>query len=385
MGIHKGDGTFKVRDGKIYVHGTINGKFYRKSTKKEANEKNLKWASRQSPLKILAEILGISETQETEQADLEIFGLTVLGLTTKGVTDKHRKDVYRTFDKHILPYFKGVEIQKIKPIDLVNYLEILKTKQSHTRVKFAKNTFSMIMDYAVDNEIINTNPFNSPTVKRVKLKWTPKKEVYTTEEVAKIMQASRGWLKVFLDLSFKYGLRPGEAQVLKWEDFDLDHGVLHLQRVSNNDNVIVEFPEKQEGENKNHRRKIPLFDSTIALLKMYYELRPHDEWLFVNKDSKPFDTSASIVSYHFKPLLKKIGIKYKTLYATRRSHASIMNFAGDNLEKIQEVMGHTKGSAVTEKHYITADILTLKDIEAQAKRSEALFNTMIQSSNVPEE
>lgn len=46
----KGDGVFKVRAGKIYVHGTINGIFYRKSTGRTATKLSLAWMKKQNPM-----------------------------------------------------------------------------------------------------------------------------------------------------------------------------------------------------------------------------------------------------------------------------------------------------------------------------------------------
>lgn len=161
--------------------------------------------------------------------------------------------------------------------------------------------------------------------------------------------------------------------VLKWNDINLDLGIIKLKRVISNDKVIVEYTQEEidaKGSkiNKNHYRTIPLFPSTIELLKIYYQVRPHKEWLFVTKDCKPFIESSSIINYHFKPFLKEINVKYKTLYAMRRSHASIMKNAGEDLDKIQETMGHTKGSLVTEKHYITEDILSAEDRRKDAAK-----------------
>lgn len=54
-----------------------------------------------------------------------------------------------------------------------------------------------------------------------------------------------------------------------------------------------------------------------------------------------------------------------------------MKFAGQNLESIQEVMGHSKGSKITEKHYIDPRILKLSHAQKEAEKQEALFNVMI--------
>ena len=373
----KGDGLFKIRGDKIYVHGTINGKFYRKSIGKEATTINKQWLKRQNPLKVLAELIG--EAKIEAKTDLKSFGLSILELETFEVSAKHKKDVMGVFNNKILPAFEGIGLEDIKPIDLISFLQELKTQLSFSRVKFIKNTFSLILDHAVDNEIIIKNPFNSKTVQNVDLSWSTTTEAYTTAETAKMLKEATGWLRVFLDISFKTGIRTGEAMALKWEDFDFVNGLLYLSRAVTNDKIIVEFNKGSQGKNKKHYRTIPLFESTIALLKSYYEVRADRIWLFISKDGEPFLHSSSINNYHLKPFLKEIGVKYKTLYATRRTYASVMRFAGEDLEKVQEVMGHTKGSFVTEKHYITEDILSIQDRQNQAKHREDLFNTLIKS------
>lgn len=382
----KGDGVFVVRGNMIHVHGTINGQFYRKSTGKKYSPRTKTWMKKADPLKFLVGILGISEV-ETE-ADLEAFGYSVLNLTTANVSRKHKEDVLGVFKNHILPAFKHVGMKDIKPIDVISFLESLKDNLSYTRVRFIRNTFSLILEHALDNMLINKNPFNAQTVKKVDLIWDVSTEVYTTEETAKILKNAAGWLRVFLDISFTAGIRTGEAMVLKWGDFDLDNGILYLKRSLSNDGIIVEHVDKKnkgKRENKDHFRSIPLFSSTIKLLKSYFEVRPNRTWLFVSKDHKPFTKSQSIADYHLKPFLKEIGVKYKTLYATRRSYASIMKYAGEDLDDLQEVMGHSKGSSVTEKHYITEDILSIKDKQKQANHREKLFNILLDQNKEPED
>lgn len=377
----KGDGVFKIRNNKIYVHGTINGKFYRKSTGKNATPANKAWLKRQDPLKVLSEILGVNRHGQKQAASLREIAEEALQLQyeSRKITEEHNKDKIRALENIILPYFENIAIEDITAKNIVDFLNSLKEKYSYTRVKFIKNLFKSIFNYAKnDLRVIDYSPFDSENVKSIDLSWNVTTEVYTTEEVAKILENATGWFKVFLDLSIKYGFRPGENLVIKWSDINLEHGILQIQRSINIDNVIVEHKNKKG--NKNHFRTISLFESTIELLKNYKEVRPNNEWLFVNKNNKPFIQSQSIIDYHLKPLLKELNIKYKTLYALRRSFASIMKFSVDNLEEIQQIMGHAKGSDVTEKHYISDNILTVEDRKSQARRQEQLFNALVQSN-----
>jgi len=378
----KGDGVFKIRGDKIYVHGTINGKFYRKSTGKKVTPATKAWIKKADPLKVLAELIG--ENVLKVGTDLKSFGYEVLELTASNRGEQYQKDVVRAFEKRILPVFEGFKIEDIKPIDVVKFLESLKQELSNDRVKHIKNVFGLILDYAVDNEIIDKNPVRSKTVGQVDLSYIPENtQAYTPEEVKKLLDGAKGWLKVFLDLSFKTGIRTGEAMGLKWEDFDLERGILYLRRSISKGKITEQT--KKTITNKQHYRRIPLFESSLKLLKTYYEVRPSDEWLFVNKDGRFFRESKTIVDYHFKPLCEKVGVKYKTLYATRRTYATIMKFAGEDFEKLQETMGHSKGSKITDKHYIDPRIIEAEHLRKDAKKREELFNLMIPKKDKEEE
>lgn len=163
---------------------------------------------------------------------------------------------------------------------------------------------------------------------------------------------------------------------LKWSDINFKTEKLSLQR-SITRGVITEQNENSTS-NKNHFGTLQLLPDLVKLLKIYYEVRPSNEWLFINKDGRYYRESKTIVDYHLKPLLKSIGVKYKTLYATRRSYASVMSFGGENLEDIQKIMGHSKGSKITEKHYIDPRILKLEHDKLNAQKQQEIFNMMVE-------
>jgi len=373
----KGDGVFKIRGNKIYVHGAINGKFYRKSTGKKVSPATKAWIKKADPLRVLAELIG--EVQTQTKTDLENFGRSVLELHIKNKSEEYQKDVLSVFDNYILPVFKNIPIESIKPIDIINFIESLRSELSSSRLKFIKIVFKIILDHAYDNELIEKNPFNAKTVKTLDLTSTKiieeKAKSYTTEEVALILKEAHGWFKVFIDLAFKTGMRVGELRGLKWEDFDLENGILYLKRTISKSKVV--YPKKNG--NKNHYREIILFPSTVELLKNYYEVRPSNEWLFVNKEGTYIKQGKSIIDHHLKPLLKRIGVEYKTLKITRHTYASIMKFAGADFTSIQKTVGHREGSKITEKHYIDPRIQKLEQKKKEAQNRELLFNIMTEA------
>lgn len=58
-----------------------------------------------------------------------------------------------------------------------------------------------------------------------------------------------------------------------------------------------------------------------------------------------------------------------------------MSYGGENLENIQMIMGHTKGSKITERHYIDPRILKLEHDKLNAQKQQDIFNMMIEVEN----
>lgn len=372
----KGDGVFKIRNNVIYVHGSINGEFYRKSTGKKLTPATKQWMKKANPLDVLSKLLDTDRNEVTTN-NFEKFGYMILEVTSSKRQQASQNELEGLFKNRILPSFKGLKIEDIKPLDIVNLLERQKKEVCNDRVKRIKNLLNTIFDYAYDNELIERNPVQTRSVKAVDLSYKPKKtEAYSTEEIRVILKNAKGWFKIFLELSFKLGLRTGECMALKWSDINFKTEKLSLQR-SITRGVITEQNENSTS-NKNHFRTIQLLPDLVKSLKTYYEVRPSDEWLFINKDGRFYRESKTIVDYHLKPLLKKIGVKYKTLYATRRSYASVMSYGGENLEDIQKIMGHSKGSKITEKHYIDPRILKLEHDKLNAQKQQDIFNMMVE-------
>jgi len=372
----KGDGSFFVRGKKIYVSGKINGKHYRMSTGKTYTSTRLAWYEKQDPLKVLNEILDLNKDTniETSLKEIGLRAITIKYNANREMTLNHHEDKLAALENKILPYLGQISMENISSNDVVSWINVLKEKYSYTHIKFVKGLLNSIFNYAMkDMRVIEYNPLDTQVVKSIDLSWYATTDIYTTSEVFKILTHARGWFKVFTDLSCKYGFRPGEMIALKWEDIDFENGFLYLRRSRNADGKIVTPNKNKRVNNKNHYRLVALQPSTVQLLKEYSKYSRNPEWLFVNKNNEPFSKSQSVINYHLKPLLKKLDIPYKTLYALRRSFASIYKYSGVDLEDIQQVMGHAKGSNVTEKHYITDNVLTVEDRQTMAKKDEELF------------
>lgn len=372
------DGSFYVRKdtNTIYVQGTINGKHYKKSLGKKATPLTKKWMEKQEPMDVLLKILNIKD-ESVNNINFKDFGLRVLRSDSYNRGIQTQKEYERILDKMIYPYFKNFDFDSITVLDLLEFFNSISKKYSYDRAKRTKNILCNILETAHDEELMKKNIVRTRAIQKHQFKKTVKKtQAYTVSEVKRMLDKSEGWLKVFLEISIKYGLRTGETMGLKWDDFNLERGFFKIQR-SITKGIITESSEVIH-QNKNHLREIYLFPETIDLLKRFEVFRMSKHWLFISKDGKPFKESNTISDYHFKPFLDEIGIKYKTLYAMRRTYVSMMRQSGKvSLEDIQEVVGHAKGSKITDEHY-NLDCLEDKHKQEKAKNKADVFNALIE-------
>jgi len=371
----RGDGRLFLRGDMIWAQATINGRLHRLSTGKRLSSLTKKWFENTSGVDAIKSILEKKEENALSYRDISLkkFGMEVIVETSQNRGYASQKDAVRILNNHILPFFKNMAIAEIRPMDIVKFINHFKNKFSEARAKRIKHIFGLIMTYAYDNKLIENNPMLAQSVARIKFNTKPEDDrVYTSNEVNLMLSKSYGWLKVYLEVAFTTGLRVGEVMGLKWEDIDLESGYLFLSRSISKGTI-------SEGSNgdKNHERPIPLFPRTLNILKSYYDVRPSNEWLFINKDKGPFLEAKTIVDYHFKPFLESIGVEYKTLMAIRRTYASLMNFGGKNKDEIRRVMGHSKTSTTMERHYVKQGVLTHQNYTDMAQSSEVVFNQMI--------
>jgi integrase len=249
----------------------------------------------------------------------------------------------------------------------------LKTQFSDDRAKRCRNIFSTILDFAVECKYLSENPFERKIVSNcIKFDTTPvSNKTYTTREVKILLDNSKGWFNLFLEVLFKTGMRVGEAKGIQWSDIDFATGQLKAKR-SITHGVIT----NGDTATKKHERTIHLYPSLFEKLKSFYEIRESNQWVFTNKEGS-FIGENHVLLNQLKQLCQEMGIEYKTLKPTRRSYASIVNFSGVSIEKVQEDIGHSKGSNVTPKHYIDRSVLELSQEQKIALKQEELFLSMV--------
>jgi len=350
------NGSFYIRDGIIYVQCMVNGKRLKRSTKKPANSINLKWIKK-NYREVLQNFIDNKSKSTKANISLKEFGYQVLELGANKRTKTVQRDYISAFNNHVLPYFKKFEINQIKSHDIEIWQNHLLGKMSSRTANRCRMILNLILKKAYANDLTSKN--YGDLAEKVNVEYQ-KQDPYSVNDMKKMMQHAEGMMKVYLYVAFLTGMRVGELLALKFSDIDCENSIINLQR-SLTKGVIKEEKLPINGKViKNHCRTIIVPKFLISMILDWEKISPSKEWLFVSKrTAKPFYESRTMAKY-LKNLLDDINIEYKTLKVTRHTFISILRSEGIDKSFIQDLVGHTQDSFVTDKHYTTLHVTQSK-------------------------
>jgi integrase len=161
----------------------------------------------------------------------------------------------------------------------------------------------------------------------------------TKEEINRLLEViDREDIYLYTVILLNTGLRRAEFVNLRWEDVNLEAGIL---RVVNRDGFTT----------KNYRnRTIPLSPKTVEFFKRLKELNPEKPC------SLSQDQLSRVISYY----AKKAGFHDVTCHTLRHTFASHLVMKGIDLVTVKKLMGHLDLNTtlvyakVTEEHKLKA-------------------------------
>lgn len=137
-------------------------------------------------------------------------------------------------NKRLLPRFGSLQLEKIKTMHLVDYLDELEESGtgSATRV-YVYRVLRSIFTKAVEWKVISkeNNPIDGVT--KPKEKPTKELKVYDEQESARLFKALQNediQFRVLISLALTTGMRRGELLGLEWKHVDLGSGVLRIMQ-----------------------------------------------------------------------------------------------------------------------------------------------------------
>lgn len=271
--------------------------------------------------------------------------------------DDVHNDYLKIYEVYIKPTFERSILKEIKVSDVKAWKNTLLETQELSRSRYMKyhRTLNFIFKYALENEMIDRNP--AALVDKRSKRFTQSKrnqgeKYYTPTEARQMIEHATGWFRVLLITYLNTGMRTGEGLALKWSDIDFEKSTIIIQR-SIRKGVLKEST--KTGEDRVIRMSLPLKEELLQFKKV----AKSGVWVFPNeKTLQPYTESNSITRWYFKPLLKKLGIEYRTLYALRHTFASLSAEKKIPMQVIQKQLGHRKLSTTMDfyiKHNLMSD------------------------------
>ncbi len=132
--------------------------------------------------------------------------------------------------KHMLPYWGGKSASAIKHSDIQTWIsDLQKVGLSPKYIRLIFINFRLILETAVNDELIQKNPVNYaklqlPTSAKVRV------EVWTQEQVSRVIAAHPSHLRLMPLLGATCGLRQGEILGLRLQDIDFEKLELNVRQ-----------------------------------------------------------------------------------------------------------------------------------------------------------
>jgi len=251
---------------------------------------------------------------------------------------------YNTAVKALCAYFGTMQLTNIKPTHIKAYI-----KNSPLSPKAISNYLGVlhsILKSAVADDIIEKNYANSDYIDKPKV-GTEKVDPFEkdeAEEIIKWMQKHHPQITIIFAIGFYTGMRIGEILALKWSDIDFNKFTITVQRTMTANKL------KDTTKTADYRiiDIIPELDPYLEAHKKYTYMK--SEWVILTKYGEPFTKTDNIIDYYLKPCLKALKMRYRILNQMRHSFACMMIDAGESLNWIKNMLGHSTLEMIFRKY-----------------------------------
>jgi len=294
---------------------------------------------------------------------------------------KTREVYQQTIRLQIAPHLGKIELQKLKPVHVTNWLVAISKSGGHrgrplmpTTCNLARKVLSAALVAAMQGELVSRNVAaiaRAPQAERVEV------TILTGENITTALDALKGTgLYPIAALAFLSGLRRGELLALRWCDLDLAGATLRVERSIEQTRAGLSFkaPKTRAG-----RRLISLPPSALTILKDHrrqqLELRlrcglgkPKDDaLLFCDLEGNPI--TPGYVTVNWRRNLAARGLPHVRFHSLRHAHASALIAAGVDFVTVSKRLGHASPAVTMAVYAHTFDGKTDEAAAAAIERA----------------
>lgn len=274
------------------------------------------------------------------------------------VTEKTLSGYVYNFEKYISPHLGGQRIDHLTTHEVTMWMKTLRGKGlSKTTVNGARRSLASVLKYAVDQELIFSNPASrAPTLRRTKEDESNVREPLDLREASEHLGASRGSeFDLFMHLLIILGLRRGEALALRWGDISLETGLISINGslsevpVVQKDGARKISLKRTSPKTKSGNRTLGLSTPLTAALMRHQEQASSKaaRYGFGLPDYLFFSTTGSPVypsnfSARFRKWSKLAALRQIRIHDYRHSAATIAIDQGIEAVRVQDGLGHSR-------------------------------------------
>lgn len=247
----------------------------------------------------------------------------------KYATQQHYEYV---IDNHLLPAFGEVQLRLISRESIQALLAAKLKDLSWRTVKHIRTTLGTILGTAEVWGYLEDNPVRKTRLPRRGCR--PDRQVLSPEQLRQVLAKLPEPSKSLVWLLVLTGLRIGELLALRWQDVDLEAGVLRVRRTLYEGHF-------DEPKTKSSSRTVPLAAEGIAILKRRRPEAPGMEVLvFSSKTGTPL-CRRNLSNRQLAPVCEALGLPRISWHCLRHCNATLLDSVGTPLGTVQALLGHS--------------------------------------------
>ena len=274
---------------------------------------------------------------------------------------------------HLLPGLGRIRLAKLTPQDIAACLRRVEASVSANAARCSRSVLRAALNQAVRWELVSRNvaALTDPPRHRVR-----EIEPLTPAQASTLLAAVAGHrLEALITVAVGLGLRQGEALGLRWQDVDLEAGVLSVRQTLERAGREPRFGEPKTARS---RRTIHVPGVVAAALRRHRtrqleeRLAAGARWrdsrlVFTTRIGTTIDKSG--LHKDFKAILRAAGLPNIRYHDLRHTAATLLLAQGVDPRTIMETLGHSQISLTMNTY---AHVMPALQREAAAKMDEIL-------------
>jgi len=258
------------------------------------------------------------------------------------------------YERHIKPYFKNTNLNKLTYDHIFEFREYLKTKpkKQNENETLSYNTINKVLillkkifDTGIRKSLIDKNPVEN--LRKLPIR-KPNIKFWSIEEFTRfreLIQDDEISYDLFFVIAFFTGMRMGEILALNWNDINLLTNTIFVTKTVyfvNNTSYI------NTTKTRSGTRNITINQKLAEMLKDWKEKQKEKLKEFTkNTDelqiiqSTPITITKNMIDKKFKQILERDkDLKRIRIHDLRHSHASLLINQGEDYLVVKERLGH---------------------------------------------